>query len=61
MGAYMGDRGAAYRVLIGKPDGKRPLERPGGRTILKWIFKTRDELTRSGLICFRIGTGGLFL
>ena len=29
----------AYRVLVGKPEGKRPLGRPRriGRTILKWI------------------------
>jgi hypothetical protein len=27
----MGDRRGAYRVLVGRPDGKRPLERPSRR------------------------------
>jgi len=29
-----------HRVLVGKPEGKRPLGRPGRRweIILKWIF-----------------------
>jgi hypothetical protein len=31
-----------FRVLVGKPEGKRPLGNPGlaGRIILRWIFKT---------------------
>ena len=35
--AHMGDRRGAYRVLAGRPEGKR-LD-VDGRTILKWIFK----------------------
>jgi len=33
----MGKRRGVYKVLVGKPDGKRPLERPGldGRIILR--------------------------
>jgi len=27
----MGERGGAYRVLVGKPEGKRPLGRPRHR------------------------------
>jgi hypothetical protein len=36
----MGERRGAYRVLVGKRDGKRPLRDPGvdGRIILRWIF-----------------------
>jgi len=40
---YGGRRGA-YRVLLGKPEGKRPLGRPrlSGRIILRWIFRKLD-------------------
>jgi len=43
--ARMGNEKSAYSVLAGRPEGKRPLERPrcrGERTILKWIFKKWD-------------------
>jgi hypothetical protein len=37
----MGETRNAYRILVGKPEGKRPLGRQdvGGWTILKWIFE----------------------
>jgi hypothetical protein len=37
----MGDGRGAYRTLLEKPEGKRPLGRPGRRRriILKWIFR----------------------
>jgi hypothetical protein len=39
--AHTGERRGMYRVVVGKPEGKRPFERPGvdGRMILKWIFR----------------------
>jgi hypothetical protein len=39
--ARMGENTKAYRILAGKPEGKRPLENQdvGGWTILKWILE----------------------
>jgi hypothetical protein len=54
--ARMGVRRGAYRALVGKPEGRRPLGRPRHRweDNLKWIFKRLDggggghRLVRSG-------------
>jgi len=37
----MGKRRCAYRILVGRPEGRRHLEDLGihDGTILKWIFK----------------------
>jgi hypothetical protein len=39
--ACMGARRATYSVLVGKPEGSRPVERPrrDGKIILKSIFQ----------------------
>jgi len=39
--ARMGEERGVYRVLVGKPDGKRPLRDLGvdGRIILRWICR----------------------
>jgi hypothetical protein len=49
-----------YRVLVGKPGGKRPWGDPGvgGRIILEWIFRKWDVGVWPGLGWLRIGTGG---
>ena len=33
-----------YRVLVGKSEGRRPLENPGldGKILLKWVFRNWD-------------------
>jgi hypothetical protein len=43
----MGERRGAYRALVGKPEGRRPLGSSvvDERIILKWIFETLDAGT----------------
>jgi hypothetical protein len=57
----MGERGGAYRVLVGIPEGKRPLGRPRRR----WEDNIKMDLEEmgwggalTGFIWLRIGTGG---
>jgi hypothetical protein len=55
-------KGNAYRILVGKLEGKRPL----GRTRRRWVdnikidFREirRDGMVWTGSIWFRIGTRG---
>jgi len=56
----MGAKRALYRVLVGKPEGKRPL----GRRIRRWEDDIKMDLQEVGCgvwtrsIWLRIGTGG---
>jgi len=57
----MGERRGVYRVLVRKPEGKRPLVRPWCR----WEDNIKLELQKvgwggewTGLIWIRQGTGG---
>jgi hypothetical protein len=56
----MGERRVMYRVLVGKPEGKRPLGRPK----LRWKDNIKMDLQEvgcgawTGLIWCRIWTGG---
>jgi hypothetical protein len=56
----MGGRRKVYRGLVGKPEGKRPLERPRRR----WEVGIMMDLGEigcgmwSGYTLLRIGTGG---
>jgi len=49
-----------YKVLVGKPEGKRPLGRPrrSGWIILGWISRRWDVGTWTGLGWPRLETGG---
>jgi len=40
----MGERRGAYRVFVGKPEGKRPLERPR----LRWEDNIKMDLQKMG-------------
>jgi hypothetical protein len=59
---YGGKRNA-YRVLVGKPEGRtlpaRPRQNEG--TILKHIIKKKDGLTWNGIIWLRIETGACLM
>jgi hypothetical protein len=59
----MGERRCVYRILVGKPEGKRPLEDPGvdGKTLLRWIFWRWGVGALTGSIWLRLGTGGRHL
>jgi hypothetical protein len=58
----MGEKGNAYRILVGKPEGKRPIGRPRCR----WVDNIKMDLREIGwdgvewigLKWFRIGTSG---
>jgi hypothetical protein len=53
----------AYRLLVGKPEGRRPL----GRSRRRWLDDIRMDLVEvgwgmwTGLVWLRIGTGGELL
>jgi hypothetical protein len=52
----MGETRNEYRILVGKPEGKRPLGRPRRR----WVDNIKTDL-RERLIWLRIGTSGMLL
>ena len=58
--ARMGEERGVYRVLVGKPEGKRPLGDLGvdGWIILEWISRRWDVGMWTGLGWPRIGIDG---
>jgi hypothetical protein len=54
----MGDRIGACRVLVGKPEGKRPLGRPQRRRENKMDLQETELGTWTGLIWLRKGASG---
>jgi hypothetical protein len=59
----MGDKRNAYRLLVGKPEGKRPVEdqEVGGWIILRWFLERWDGVVWTGLVLCRMGTNGELL
>jgi hypothetical protein len=55
----MGKKRNTYRLLVGKPEGKRPLGRPRRRwvIILGCILERWDGVLWTGLVWLWIGTG----
>jgi hypothetical protein len=61
----MGEKRKAYRLLVGKPERKRPL----GRPIHRWVDNIRMDLGEvgwggviwTGFVWLRIRTGGELL
>jgi hypothetical protein len=58
--ARMGETRIAYRILVGKPEGKTPLGRPRHEWVdnNKWILDTYDGMVWTGSNWLRIGTSG---
>jgi hypothetical protein len=57
--AQMGETRNAYKILVGKPEGKRPL----GRLRRRWVDNVKMDLKEMGMpwtgsIWRRIGTSG---
>jgi hypothetical protein len=53
----MGTKRNAYRILVGKPEGKRSL----GRPTCRWVDNIKMDLRETGwtrLIWLRTGTSG---
>jgi hypothetical protein len=53
--ARIGEKRNAYRLLVGKPERKRPLGRPS----CMWVDNIKMDLGEvTGLVWLRIGTNG---
>jgi hypothetical protein len=58
--AWVGGKRNAYRILVGKPEGKSPLRRPRCIWVnnIKWILERWDGIAWIGLIWLRMETSG---
>jgi hypothetical protein len=58
--ACMGEGRGVYRVLVGKPEGRRTLGRPRRRweDNLSWTLGRQGSMGRTGFSWLRIGSSG---
>jgi hypothetical protein len=57
--ARIGEKRNAYRILVGKPEGKKPVGRPRCRWVDNIKMNLREDgLVWTGLMWLRIGTSG---
>jgi hypothetical protein len=58
-----GEKRNVYRLLVGKPEGKRLLGKPrhSGWIILRWILERQYGVLWTGLVWLRTGTVGELL
>jgi hypothetical protein len=56
----MGEGRGVYRILVGRPEGKKPLGRPRRRweDNIKMDFREVGMMGRTGFSWLRIGSGG---
>jgi hypothetical protein len=47
----MGEKRNVYRLLVGRPEGKRPLRRPKH----SWVDHTKMDFDGGGVVWLRIG------
>jgi hypothetical protein len=61
--ARIGEKRNVFRLLVGKPEGRRPLGRPRRRWLdnIKMDLVWWDGVMWTGLVWLRIGTGGELL
>jgi hypothetical protein len=60
----MGEKRNTYRLLVGKPEGKRRLGRPRRKWVdnfFLWILERCNGVMFTRLVWLRIGTGGELL
>jgi hypothetical protein len=62
----MGEGRDVYRVLVGRPEGKRPLGKPrpkweDNRITLSWVLGRQESVGRNGFRWLRIGSNGRLL
>jgi hypothetical protein len=61
--AHMGEERKVYKVLVGKPEGRRPLGRPrrGWENVIRMLLEEIGWSMWSGFSWLTMGTGGRLL